>query len=101
MKEGFLLSDGTFVYIKIKRKDISRANNTELHYRYTAEVKANHRVVTVPYHDYSTAFYHKGALNRRGFLKAVKHIMRDTKVLEVLTLDQMLEIVDGIEKQGV
>lgn len=101
MKEGFLLSDGTFVCIKIKRKDISRANNTELHYRYTAEVKANHRVVTVPYHDYSTAFYHKGALNRRGFLKAVKHIMRDTKVLEVLTLDQMLEIVDGIERQGV
>lgn len=101
MTEGFLLKDGTFVYIKIKRKDISRANNTELHYRYTAEVKANHRVVTVPYHDYSTAFYHKGTLNRRGFLKAVKRIMRDERILKVLTLAQMFEIVDGIEKQGV
>lgn len=101
MKEGFLLTDGTLVYIKVKRKDVSRANNTELHYRYTAEVKANHKSVTVPYHDYSTAFYYKGVLNRRGFLKAVKHIMQNPKVLEVLTLDQMFEIVDCIEKQGV
>ena len=101
MKEGFLLNDGTFVTVSLKRKDISRAHGSELHYRYTAEVKANHNSVTIPYHDFSTAFYHQGKLNRRGYLKAVKQIMRDPKALTVLNLDQVLSVIDSVEKQGV
>ena len=101
MKEGFLLGDGTFVTIAIKRKDISRAHGGELHYRYTATVKANHRAVTVPYHDFSTAFFHQGKLNRRGFLKAAKQVVKNPKLLEIMSLEQMISVRESIEKQGV
>lgn len=88
----FSLKDGSVAKFNIRKKDVSRAGNTELHYRYTVEIKARHKCVTIPYHDFSTAFYYGGILNKRGATKCIIKTLGQPQVKEVLTKEDVMRI---------
>lgn len=90
MVRYFELNDGTTARFGIRKKDISRSGGTELHYRYTVEIKARHNAITVPYHDYSTAFYYHGVLNKKGARKCILKTLGQPVVKNVLTKDDMM-----------